>query len=119
RENEWGFGDGASSAPGASQKMYSVNFSGGGSDGQIGVNPGGIIKQADLTMAQTDSPDPLCAGNNLTYTLTITNEGPNQAQSLVVTDNLPSGTTFVSCNATGGAGASCGGSGNNRTVTFT
>jgi hypothetical protein len=33
-----------------------------------------------------------------------------------MTDNLPAQTTFVSCNATGGG--VCGGSGNNRTVTF-
>jgi len=72
---------------------------------------------ADLSLAKADSPDPVTTGSNVTYTLTITNNGAAVAQSVVVTDNLPSSVTFVSCSATG-AGV-CGGSGNNRTVSFT
>ena len=72
---------------------------------------------SDLSITKTDSPDPVTAGSNLTYTVTVTNNGPDTAVSVVVTDNLPSQTTFVSCSASGGG--ICGGSGNNRTVTFT
>jgi uncharacterized repeat protein (TIGR01451 family) len=52
----------------------------------------------------------------LTYTVTVTNNGPDTATSVTLTDNLPAETTFVSCSSTGGG--VCGGSGNNRTVTF-
>jgi len=52
----------------------------------------------------------------VTYTVTVTNNGPDAATSVTVTDNLPPETTFVSCASTGGG--VCGGSGNNRTVTF-
>jgi uncharacterized protein (TIGR03437 family) len=72
--------------------------------------------RADLSITKTDSPDPVPSGNTLTYTLAVTSSGPNAAQSVVVTDNLPGNLTFVSCSATG-IGV-CGGTGNNRTVTF-
>ena len=75
------------------------------------------VTAADVAITQTDSPDPVVTGSNVTYTIAVTNNGPATAQSVVVTDNLPGSVTFVSCNSTG-AGV-CGGSGNNRTVTFT
>src|SRR6266508_1399099 len=71
---------------------------------------------ADLSVTKSDSPDPVTAGDNLTYTVTVMNNGPDPATSVIVTDNLPAETTFVSCSSTGGG--VCGGSGNNRTVTF-
>ena len=71
---------------------------------------------ADLSITKTDSPDPVAVGNNLTYTVTVTNNGPDTATSVTVTDNLPAETTFVSCFSTGGG--DCGGSANNQTVTF-
>jgi uncharacterized repeat protein (TIGR01451 family) len=57
---------------------------------------------AGLTLTKTDSPDPVIAGNNLTYTLTVANGGPSTALDVVVTDTLPAGTTLVS--AVGGTG---------------
>lgn len=49
----------------------------------------------------------LVAGENATYTLAVTNLGPSDsAGPVVVTDTLPSGTTFVS--ATGPDGVDCG-----------
>ena len=74
------------------------------------------VGEADLAITKTDSPDPVIAGNDLTYTVTVTNNGPDTATSVTVTDNLPAETTFVSCSSTGGG--VCSGSGNNRTVTF-
>jgi uncharacterized repeat protein (TIGR01451 family) len=74
------------------------------------------VGEADLAITKTDSPDPVIAGNDLTYTVTVTNNGPDTATSVTVTDNLPAETTFVSCSSTGGG--VCGGSGNNQTVTF-
>ena len=51
---------------------------------------------ADLSITKTDSPDPVTAGSNLTYTITITNNGPAPATSVTLTDTLPGGVTFVS-----------------------
>ena len=75
-----------------------------------------VAPTADLSITKTASPDPVTTGDDLTYTVTVTNNGPDPATSVTVTDNLPPETTFVSCSSTGGG--VCGGSGNNRTVTF-
>jgi uncharacterized protein (TIGR03437 family) len=71
---------------------------------------------ADLSIAKADSPDPVTIGSNVTYTLTLANNGAAIAQNVTVTDNLPAAVTFVSCGSTGGG--VCDGSGNNHTVTF-
>jgi virginiamycin B lyase len=55
---------------------------------------------ADLALSGTPSPNPVNFGNNLTYTLTVKNEGGAEATGVKLTDSLPSGVTFVS--ATGG-----------------
>ncbi len=72
---------------------------------------------ADLSISKTGVPTNPQPGAQITYSISVTNAGPNPAQSVSVTDTLPAGTSFVSCAAT--AGGSCGGSGKNRTVTFT
>ncbi|MEA2521123.1 MAG: trimeric autotransporter adhesin, partial [Actinomycetota bacterium] len=56
---------------------------------------------ADLAITKSDSPDPVIAGNNITYTLGVTNNGPSTAQSVVVSDPLPAGTSFVSASGGG------------------
>jgi uncharacterized repeat protein (TIGR01451 family) len=69
-------------------------------------------RPADLAIAKADAPDPVTEGSDLTYTLTVTNNGPNPATGVTVTDDLPgelaarsssasqgscSGTTTVTC----------------------
>jgi uncharacterized repeat protein (TIGR01451 family) len=51
---------------------------------------------ADLAITKSDSPDSVIVGNNLTYTLTVTNNGPDDADNVTVTDTLPGGVTFIS-----------------------
>jgi uncharacterized repeat protein (TIGR01451 family) len=69
---------------------------------------------ADLAITISDSPDPVNVGASLSYTLTISNGGPNTAINLVVTDTLPSGVTVQSMSLSGWA---CSQSG--QTVTCT
>jgi uncharacterized repeat protein (TIGR01451 family) len=59
---------------------------------------------ADLSITKTDSPDPVAQGNNLTYTITVTNNGPNEATGVSLNDNLPSSSDidFVSVSTTKG-----------------
>jgi uncharacterized repeat protein (TIGR01451 family) len=58
----------------------------------------GTIPTADVSITLTDSPDPVATGGAVTYTLTVDNAGPNDAQNVVVVNVLPAGTTFVSGN---------------------
>lgn len=55
-----------------------------------------ITDSADLSITVTDAPDPVAAGTNLTYTVTVANAGPQQAENVVATDTLPAGVTLVS-----------------------
>ena len=53
-----------------------------------------ITPQSDLQVTKT-GPTNVFAGTNFSYTITLTNSGPSAATSLVVTDALPMGVTFV------------------------
>lgn len=99
-QTPWGTGNGASSFPGASQKAY-VSLD-GASDLNLSVNPGSIVPQADLGIAKLASPEPVVSGNNLTYTLTVQNFGPDAASGAVVQDTLPAGVSYVSATASQG-----------------
>jgi uncharacterized repeat protein (TIGR01451 family) len=81
---------------------------------QVGGVSGG--QSADLSVLVSIAPNPVETGSNVTKTIIVTNAGPGTATSVTVTDVLSANTSFVSCDATGGG--VCGGSGNNRTVTF-
>jgi uncharacterized repeat protein (TIGR01451 family) len=55
-----------------------------------------IPPQADLTVVKTDNSLTYTPGSNLSYTITVTNLGPDANAGYSVTDTLPAGTTFVS-----------------------
>jgi uncharacterized repeat protein (TIGR01451 family) len=55
-----------------------------------------VNAQADLSVTKSDTPDPVTAGTDLTYTITVNAAGPSDAQSVVLSDALPAGTTLVS-----------------------
>jgi uncharacterized repeat protein (TIGR01451 family) len=57
---------------------------------------------ADLALTKSDTPDPVVQGNNLTYTIQVTNAGPDPATNVVVTDTLPGQIDFVSATPTQG-----------------
>lgn len=67
--------------------------------------------QADLSVTNTGSPNPVAAGSNITYTQTVKNGGPAAAATITYTNALPANTTFVSLS--GPAGWTC------SNVTFT
>jgi len=51
---------------------------------------------SELLLIKTDSPDPVVVDTPLTYTLFVSNQGPDDATGVVITDTLPAGVTFDS-----------------------
>lgn len=55
-----------------------------------------LTPSVDLAVTKLDSVDPAIAGQNMTYTMTVTNGGPSTATGVTLTDTLPAGVTATS-----------------------
>ncbi|WP_404310145.1 beta strand repeat-containing protein [Neorhodopirellula lusitana] len=62
-----------------------------------------IVPEANVRVSKTVSTTTAQTGSELTYTITVTNDGPSAAESVTAVDTLPTGVTFVS--GTGPSGA--------------
>src|SRR5947208_5728203 len=58
---------------------------------------------ADLVLTQTESPNPVSQGGNVTYSFAIANNGPWTATGVIFTNVLPSGVSYLSASASQGA----------------
>lgn len=58
--------------------------------------------QADLAVTKTGTPNPVLAGNKITYTVVVTNNGPATATTVTLTDTIPGNTTLTSTSAPAG-----------------
>ena len=63
---------------------------------------------ADVGVMQVASPNPGSIGLPMTFTVTVSNAGPDGASAVVLTDTLPAGVTFSSATPSQG---SCSGTG--------
>jgi CSLREA domain-containing protein/uncharacterized repeat protein (TIGR01451 family) len=54
---------------------------------------------ADLRMSQSADRDPVVVGENVTFTLTASNAGPDTAQNVIITEQMQQLATFVSASA--------------------
>ena len=57
--------------------------------------PGGC-QEADLAITKTAAPTTVAPGDDVVFTLTVTNNGPGDGVNVVVTDTLPAEVTYVS-----------------------
>lgn len=62
--------------------------------GPISVNPGAPSVTADLEVNLADSLDPVATGATYSYTLSVTNNGPDPAENVQLTTTLKGSATF-------------------------
>jgi uncharacterized repeat protein (TIGR01451 family) len=99
-------------------------YKGAGTDGrdigadidQLQAAIGAAVTSTDLMVVNIASPTSAVAGSEITYSISVTNNGLVEASNIILSDNMPSTVTFVTCSAT--SGGTCGGSGNSRTISL-
>ena len=91
---------------------YQGTYGGGDRDALIMK----IGRSADLQLTKSGTPNPVLPNQNVTWTLTLTNNGPDASSGITVSDPLPATMTFVS--GVVSAGGSISQAGNAVSVTF-
>ena len=76
------------------------------SNNEASVTTEVVDSLADLSITKFATPNPANTASTLTYTLRVTNDGPSDAETVQVYDNLPNNVNFVSVD--GGTDWSCG-----------
>ncbi|MFT3852679.1 MAG: hypothetical protein QM733_08090 [Ilumatobacteraceae bacterium] len=61
-----------------------------------------VTRRADLALTKAITSGSIVAGANVTYTLTLRNDGPSDTIDAELDDQIPAGTTFVSAAASDG-----------------
>ena len=109
RDYEWGADRGAHEWPTGTGSLGFLDYSGGAGSstaGHTNVKVSDNIldnpSQSDLAVVATDTPDPVNAGQNLTFSILVSNSGPLSSTADTLTDAVPAGTTFVSATAPSG-----------------
>ena len=62
----------------------------------VGVQPAAVLDPADLSVAQSATPDLVAPGDFVTFTIAVDNAGPAAALEASLLDPLPDGAAFVS-----------------------
>jgi uncharacterized repeat protein (TIGR01451 family) len=74
-------------------------------DNSLNVTTAYVVPTANLAVTNSDAPDPVNSGATITYTQTLTNNGPDAAANAKIVEIIGSGATFQSVAAP--AGFSC------------
>jgi uncharacterized repeat protein (TIGR01451 family) len=71
----------------------------------IGIDEftGAAVQNADLAISKTGAPNPVTEGNNITYTVTVSNNGPGDASSVSMVDTLANLLAYVSATPSQGS----------------
>jgi uncharacterized repeat protein (TIGR01451 family) len=83
------------------------SVSSGSSDPNLANNTATVVtlvaapNTANLVVTNSAAPNPVQAGNNITYTITVTNDGPSATTTVTFNDAIPTNTTFFSFMQTG------------------
>jgi len=91
------------------QILDTASVSSGTNDPNLANNTASVLTlvgsatSANLVVTMTATPNPVQAGNNISYTVTVHNNGPAATSSVTFTDAIPAHTTFSSLAQTGTA----------------
>ncbi|HKR00217.1 MAG TPA: SBBP repeat-containing protein [Pyrinomonadaceae bacterium] len=85
-----------------------TTFGDGGSDSFI-TKLDFVTRNADLAVELSATPEVAPPGSQLTYQINVSNNGPHQATDVTLTDELPSGVSFLSATPTEGTCAEASG----------
>jgi uncharacterized repeat protein (TIGR01451 family) len=87
--------------------LVTANYPGGRPDPDVffDFQEAPVVNEADLRISKSDAPDPVVAGEQLSYTVSVFNDGPDIALDVIVIDVLPLGVNYVS-DTTGGCDTS-------------
>ncbi len=100
--NSLSFAVPASATLGTSYARFRLDTNGGlapngyATDGEVEDYAVEIVEGPDLSIEMTASTEPAPSGRPLSYTITVTNNGPLPASSVTSTDTLPGELIFVS-----------------------
>ncbi|HEY2544771.1 MAG TPA: hypothetical protein VGI46_01775, partial [Candidatus Acidoferrum sp.] len=90
-----------------------VNASSGTNDPNLSNNSAtvqttvGLSTTADLSITNTNAPNPVIAGNNITYAVVVTNNGAATASTVAFSEAIPANTTYVSATPSPATGWTC------------
>src|SRR5262249_43798429 len=79
----------------------------------------GGVPEADLKITKTDGQASYAPGGVLTYTITVTNQGPNSVTGETVTDSFPADLGSISWTCTASLGSACGSTSGNGNISAT
>ena len=89
------------------QILDTASVSSGTNDPNLANNTASVLTivgsatSANVVVTMSAAPNPVLAGNQITYTVTVHNNGPAATSSVTLTDTIPTHTTFVSLAQTG------------------
>ena len=82
--------------------------------GAAALLPSAAFAQADLSIAKTDSADPVTNGSQFSYSIVVSNAGPETANGVSIEDTLPNEVDFVSGSVPSYSEGSCNLQGSRR-----
>ncbi len=94
---------GACSAGGGTVSNTGIVTTGNGSPHQASASTCVQQNLIDLAVTKSGSPNPDTLPGNITWTMVVTNNGPDTATGVTIGDPMPAGNTFISAAATQGS----------------
>jgi uncharacterized repeat protein (TIGR01451 family) len=85
----------------------------------VNVSTAYVVPTANLAVTNSDTPDPVNTGATITYTQTMTNNGPDAAVNAKIVESIGSGVTFQSVAAPAGFSCTTPAVGGTGTITCT